>query len=231
MAEGDDSVMAAGGYDYIRDPKAIYARSFAQVRAAIDLSKFPEPLHPVVERLVHACARPEIAAQLRWDGPVAEAGRDALKAGAPILTDAEMVARGVTRSLLPAENPVICRLNDARTPDMAEKLGTTRSAASVDLWKDDLAGSIVAIGNAPTALFHLLERLQDGWPRPAVILAFPVGFVGAAESKQALIDTTAQAAQAALVIPFITLPGRDGGSALAAAAINGLSVLAGREET
>lgn len=209
--------MTAKRYEYIRDPKAIYADSFAQVRAAVDLARFPSRLHPVVERLVHACARPEIAGQLHRDGDVAESGCAALLAGAPILTDAEMVARGVTRRLLPADNPVICRLNHASVPGLAERLGTTRSAAAVELWKDDLDGAVVAIGNAPTALFHLLERLHDGWPRPAAILAFPVGFVGAAESKQALAD-------AALGVPFITLPGRDGGSALAAAAVNGLSV-------
>jgi len=220
MAEAPDTAVQARRYDYIRDPKAIYARSFAQVRAAIDLTRFPAPLHPVAERLVHACARPEIADQLRWDGPVAEAGRDALLAGAPILADAEMVARGVTRALLPAGNPVLCRLNEAPVPELAAELGTTRSAAAVELWKDDLEGAIVAIGNAPTALFHLLERLHDGWPRPAAILAFPVGFVGAAESKDALM-------RAGLGIPYITLPGRDGGSALAAAAVNGLAVLAG----
>lgn len=219
MAEG--SAVMAKRYDYIRDPKAIYASSFAQVRAAVDLSAFPDDLHPVVERLVHACARPEIAGQLRWDGDVAGAGCAALTAGAPILTDAEMVARGVTRSLLPADNPVLCRLNDPEVPALAQEIGTTRSAAAVELWKDDLAGAVIAIGNAPTTLFHLLERLQDGWPLPAVILAFPVGFVGAAESKQALI-------QAELGIPFITLPGRDGGSSLAAAAVNGLSVAVGK---
>lgn len=209
--------MTAKRYEYIRDPKAIYANSFAQVRAAIDLARFPSRLHPVVERLVHACARPEIAGRLRWEGDVAEAGCAALRDGAPILADAEMVARGVTLSLLPAGNPVICRLNDASVPGLADRLGTTRSAAAVELWKDDLDGAVIAIGNAPTALFHLLERLHDGWPRPAAILAFPVGFVGAAESKQALAD-------AALGVPFITLPGRDGGSALASAAVNGLSV-------
>ena len=217
MAEG--SAVMEKRYDYIRDPKAIYAESFAQVRAAVDLARFPDALHPVVERLVHSCARPEIAAALRWEGDVADAGCAVLNAGAPILADAEMVARGVTRPLLPADNPVLCRLNEAGVPDLAARLGTTRSAAAVEFWKADLSGAVVAIGNAPTALFHLLEGLHAGWPRPAVILAFPVGFVGAAESKQALIE-------ADLGIPYITLPGRDGGSALAAAAINGLSVAA-----
>ncbi|RVU36105.1 precorrin-8X methylmutase [Hwanghaeella grinnelliae] len=215
MVEG--SVVTAKRYDYIRDPKAIYAESFAQVRAAVDLARFPAGLHPVIERLVHSCARPDIAGQLVWDGDVADAGCAALRGGAPILTDAEMVARGVTRTLLPANNPVMCRLNDAPVPGLSETLGTTRSAAAIELWKDDLDGAVVAIGNAPTALFHLLERLHDGWPRPAAILAFPVGFVGAAESKDALM-------RADLGIPYITLPGRDGGSALAAAAVNGLSV-------
>lgn len=219
----EGAAVATKRYDYIRDPRAIYASSFAQVRAAIDLSRIPVGLHPVVERLVHACARPEIAGQLRWHGDVAGAGRAALMSGAAILTDAEMVAQGVTRRLLPAENPVLCRLNDPAVPAVAERLGTTRSAAAVDLWRDDLDGAVVAIGNAPTALFHLLERLQEGWPRPSAILAFPVGFVGAAESKQALVE-------AALDIPYITLPGRDGGSALAAAAVNGLSVAASMGE-
>ncbi|WP_425406959.1 precorrin-8X methylmutase [Hwanghaeella sp.] len=217
MVEAGGVPVMTGHYDYIRDPKAIYAESFAQVRAAVDLSRFPSALHPMVERLVHACARPEIADQLRWEGVLAEAGCAALRAGAPILADAEMVARGVTRSLLPADNAVLCRLNEASVPGHAKQLGTTRSAAAVELWRDDLDGAVVAIGNAPTALFHLLERLREGWPRPAVILAFPVGFVGASESKQALME-------AGLGIPFITLPGRDGGSALAAAAVNGLSV-------
>lgn len=220
MTEAENTALASRRYDYLRDPKAIYESSFAQVRASINLGRFPDALYPVVERLVHSCARPEIAGQLRWDGPIAEAGRAALLAGAPIIADAEMVARGVTRSLLPADNRVLCRLNDPAVRGLAETLGTTRSAAAVELWKDDLAGAVVAIGNAPTALFHLLERLAEGWPRPAAILAFPVGFVGASESKQALME-------AALDIPCITLPGRDGGSALAAAAVNGLSVLAG----
>ena len=212
--------MSPKSYDYTRDPSAIYEASFKTVRAEVDLSRFPNALHPVVERLVHACGRPEIAGHLVVGGNPT-AGATALIDAKPVLADAEMVAMGVTRSLLPAENPVVCTLNNACTPARAAALGTTRSAAAVDAWEDYIAGAVVAIGNAPTALFHLLERLHDGWPRPAVILAFPVGFVGAAESKQALID-------AALDVPFITLPGRDGGSALAAAAVNGLSVVASK---
>ncbi len=206
-------------YEYMRDPNAIYAESFAQVRASVDFDRFPGPMHPVVERLVHACARPEIVDNLHWNGAFAEAGAAALKAGAPILTDAEMVARGVTRRMLPAGNVVSCFLRDAGIEALAERKGTTRSAAAVEHWLPQIEGAVVAIGNAPTALFHLMENLHDGWPSPAVILAFPVGFVGASESKQALLE-------ADFAIPFITLTGRDGGSALAAAAVNGLSVLA-----
>ena len=211
--------MSPKRYDYLRDPAAIYETSFRTLRAECDLSRFPPDLFPVVERLVHACGRPEVAAKIAVDGPVASAGTAALRAGKPILADAEMVAMGITRRLLPAANPVLCMLNDAETPARAAALATTRSAAAVDAWREHIEGAVVAVGNAPTALFHLLERLHDGWPRPAVILAFPVGFVGAAESKQALCDAT-------LGIPFVTLPGRDGGSALAAAAVNGLSVAA-----
>jgi len=214
--------MNAKRYDYIRDPAAIYQASFETVRREAELSRFPDPMHPVVERLVHACGRPAVAADLVFDGDLAGAGCAALRAGKPVLADAEMVAMGVTRSLLPAENAVLCTLNNACTPARAAALGTTRSAAAVEAWEEHIAGAVVAIGNAPTALFHLLERLHDGWARPAAILAFPVGFVGAAESKQALCD-------AGLGIPFITLPGRDGGSALAAAAVNGLSVAVRKE--
>ena len=210
--------MSPKRYDYIRDPAAIYKASFETVRREADLSRFPAGMHPVVERLVHACGRPAIAAELVFEGDVAGAGCAALSAGKPILADAEMVAMGITRSLLPAGNDVFCTLNNACTPARAAALGTTRSAAAVEAWEARIAGAVVAVGNAPTALFHLLERLHDGWARPAVILAFPVGFVGAAESKQALRD-------AGLGVPYVTLPGRDGGSALAAAAVNGLSVV------
>lgn len=211
--------MSRQRYDYIRDPSAIYDASFAIVRSESNLTRFPDELHPVVERLVHTCGRPEIADALVVEGPLAAAGVNALKSGKPVFADVEMVVRGVTRSLLPADNEIICTLNDAQTPAEASTLETTRSAAAVEAWGRRVEGAIVAIGNAPTALFHFLEKLHDGWPRPAAILAFPVGFVGAAESKQALRD-------ADLDIPFITLPGREGGSALAAAAVNGLAVAA-----
>ena len=202
--------------DYLRDPAEIYRRSFALVRAETDLSGLPADLAPVVLRLVHACGMPEVVADLAWDGEPAAAGRAALADGGPILADCRMVAEGVIASRLPAENPVLCRLNEPEVPALARARGTTRSAAAAELWRDDLEGAVVAIGNAPTALFRLLELLAEGAPRPAVILAFPVGFVGAADSKEALID-------AGLGVPYLTLRGRRGGSALAAAAVNALA--------
>jgi precorrin-8X/cobalt-precorrin-8 methylmutase len=203
--------------DYLRDPDAIYARSFALIRAEVPLARFPSSLHGMVLRLVHACGMPEIAHDLAWHGEPTLAGRAALARGAAILVDARMVASGVMADRLPAASRVLLTLDDARTPAMAAELATTRSAAAVELWRPHLAGAVVAIGNAPTALFHLLERLRH-WPeRPAAILAFPVGFVGAAESKAALIDS-------GLDLPWLTLRGRKGGSALAAAAVNALLV-------
>jgi len=202
--------------DYIRDPREITRRSFEIVRAETDLSGLPEDVGEVVLRVVHACGMPEIVADIACGGAVAAAGRAALQQGASVLADCEMVAEGVTRSRLPQANRVLCSLNDTRTPDLAQRLGTTRSAAAVDLWGADLKDAVVAIGNAPTALFRLLELLRDGAPRPAAILAFPVGFVGAAESKEALIAS-------GLGVPFVTLRGRRGGSAMAAAAVNALA--------
>ena len=206
--------------DYLRDPAEIYRRSFELVRAETDLSGLPADLAGVALRLVHACGMPEIVADLAWRSAVAAAGRAALAAGAPILADCRMVAEGVTRARLPADNRVICRLNEPTVAELARARGTTRSAAALELWGDDLAGAVVAIGNAPTALFRLLEMLSEGAPRPAAILAFPVGFVGAAESKEALI--AAQIAEGSDV-PYLTLRGRRGGSALAAAAVNALA--------
>ncbi|WP_299626008.1 precorrin-8X methylmutase [Pelagibius sp.] len=202
--------------DYLRDPREITRRSFAIVRAETDLSRFPEDIADIALRVVHACGMPEIAGDLAFGGDLVGKGRRALEAGAPVLADCAMVADGVTRARLPADNPVLCTLNDPRTPDLARDGKTTRSAAAVDLWRDDLEGSVVAIGNAPTALFRLLELLRDGAPRPAAILAFPVGFVGAAESKEALVG-------ADLGVPYLTLRGRRGGSAMAAAAVNALA--------
>ncbi len=203
-------------FDYLRDPEEIYRRSFERLRAECDLSAVPGDLAPVALRLVHACAMPDILGDLAWDGEVAAAGRGALQAGAPVIADCRMTMDGVIRARLPADNPVLCPLDDARVPDLARERGTTRSAAAVDLWRPELGGAVVAIGNAPTALYRLLEILLDGAPRPAVVLAFPVGFVGAAQSKQALIE-------AGLGVPYLTLRGRRGGSALAAAAVNALA--------
>jgi precorrin-8X/cobalt-precorrin-8 methylmutase len=202
--------------EYLRDPAEIYRRSFAAVRAATDLSALAPELESVAIRLVHACGEPGIIAQLEASPGAVAAGRKALAAGAPILVDAEMVGAGIIRSRLPANNKVICTLGEAGVAEAAKVTATTRSAAAVDLWRSHLAGSVVTIGNAPTALFRLLELIAEGAPAPAVILGFPVGFIGAAESKQAL-------ARGALGLPFITLQGRRGGSALAAAAVNALS--------
>ncbi|MGF1628820.1 MAG: precorrin-8X methylmutase [Kiloniellaceae bacterium] len=201
---------------YLRDPQEITRRSFEIVRAETDLSGLPQDIGEIALRVVHACGMPDIAPDLAYGGAVAAAGRAALQAGAAVLADCAMAADGVTRARLPAGNPVLCTLNDPRTPALAKRLGTTRSAAAVDLWGDDLKGAVVAIGNAPTALYRLIEVLQAGAPRPAAILAFPVGFVGAAESKDALIA-------ADLGVPYLTLRGRRGGSAMAAAAVNALA--------
>ena len=202
-------------FDYVRDPAEIYRRSFAAIEAAADLSRFQGTERALAVRLIHACGMAEIAGDLVMSNDPAQAGKAALAAGAPILVDAEMVARGVISSRLPKSNRIICTLNDDGVRDRAAALGTTRSAAAVDAWAPHLDDAVVAIGNAPTALFRLLELLAEGAPRPAVILGFPVGFIGAAESKQALIDH-------ADGIPFATLTGQKGGSALAAAAVNAL---------
>jgi precorrin-8X/cobalt-precorrin-8 methylmutase len=201
---------------YLRDGTAIYQRSFAIIRAEADLSRFSAEEAEVAVRMIHACGQVEAAQHILFGGHVVASARQALAAGAPIFCDAEMVAHGVTRARLPAHNDVICTLNDPRTPGIAEKGGTTRSAAALDLWLDRLAGAVVAIGNAPTALFRLLEMLDDGAPRPAAILGIPVGFVGAAESKAALAADPHG-------VPFIVVSGRIGGSAMTAAAVNALA--------
>jgi len=203
-------------YDYLRDPAAIYRRSFEIVRAACDLDGLPQDVADIAVRLVHACGMPDIIADLRWSGDVAGAARAALQNGAPVIADCRMAANGIIAKRLPADNEIICTIDDARAYDGARERATTRSAASVDLWGERLAGAVVTIGNAPTALFRLLEILQTGAKPPAAIFAFPVGFVGAAESKQALVA-------AELDVPFITLTGRRGGSAIAAAAVNAVS--------
>ncbi|PLS68275.1 MAG: precorrin-8X methylmutase [Cyanobacteria bacterium M5B4] len=204
--------------DYIRNGDEIYRHSFAIIRAEADLSLLPPDLESVVVRLIHSCGMTDIVPDLAYSVDLVPIGRGALQRGAPILCDSEMVANGITKSRLPAANPIICTLNKPIVPTMARELGNTRSAVAVDLWQEHLAGAVVAIGNAPTALFRLLELLASGYPRPAVILGFPVGFVGAAESKAAL-------AQNPWGIPFLTLHGRRGGSSMAVAAVNGLAKL------
>jgi precorrin-8X/cobalt-precorrin-8 methylmutase len=203
-------------YDYIRDGETIYRQSFATIRAEADLSRFSTEEAEIAVRMIHACGMVNAAQHFRFSEGFVEAARDALRAGAPIFTDAEMVARGVTRSRLPADNEVICEINNPETPHLARDHDTTRSAAALHIWLPRLAGSVVAIGNAPTALFHLLELLRDGAPKPAAILGMPVGFVGAAESKQALSDNS-------YGVPFAIVEGRLGGSAMAAAALNALA--------
>lgn len=206
---------------YERDPAAIYRQSFATVEAEADLSGLPDSARPVAVRLIHACGMVEIAQDIICSENLVEKAVEALRSGAPVLCDCEMVRSGVIRRMLPADNDVIATIGDARVAGLAANLGNTRSAAAVELWRDHLEGAVVAVGNAPTALFHLLELLDEGWPKPAAILGFPVGFVGAAESK-------AELAANPRGVPFITLSGRRGGSAIASAAVNALSALATR---
>ncbi|ASY64368.1 Cobalt-precorrin-8x methylmutase [Sinorhizobium sojae CCBAU 05684] len=203
-------------YDYIRDGNAIYERSFAIIRAEADLSGFSEEEADLAVRMVHACGSVEAARQFVFSPDFVSAARTALKIGAPIFCDAEMVVHGVTRARLPAGNDVICTLRDPRTAELAAEMGNTRSAAALKLWGERMAGSVVAIGNAPTALFYLLELLRDGAPKPAAILGMPVGFVGAAESKDALAENS-------YGVPFAIVRGRLGGSAMTAAALNSLA--------
>ncbi len=201
--------------DYLRDAHAIYRESFAIIRAEAELAHIPADLEPVVVRMIHACGMPDIAAELAFSPAAGTAGRAALATGAAILCDARMVAHGITRGRLPAHNEIVCALDDPNLPALARERQTTRTAAAVDLWQPHLEGAVVAIGNAPTALFRLLELLDAGAPRPALILGLPVGFVGAAEAK-------AELAANPRGVPFLTLPGRRGGSAMTAAAINAL---------
>ena len=205
-----------GGLRYQRDPHEIYRQSFAIVRAEARLDHLPEELHDIAIRLVHSCGMTDVPNRLAWSDDVVAAARAALAAGAPILCDSEMVASGIVRARLPADNPVICTLNDPATAELASSIANTRSAAAVELWGDHIEGAVIAIGNAPTALFHLLEMLDADWPRPAAILGFPVGFIGAAESKAELADNPRGT-------PFLTLRGRRGGSAMASAVVNALA--------
>jgi precorrin-8X/cobalt-precorrin-8 methylmutase len=202
--------------DYIRDGARIYERSFAIIRTEADLARFSSEEADIVVRMIHACGCVEVAGHVAFGAGLVGAAREALARGASILCDSEMVAHGITRARLPARNEVVCTLHDARVAVLAQKLGTTRSAAALDLWQDRLGGAVVAIGNAPTALFRLLEMLDAGAPKPAALLGIPVGFVGAAESKDALAADSRD-------VPFLTVRGRMGGSAMTAAAVNALA--------
>ena len=203
---------------YLRDPELIYQQSFNAIRKEADLSHFPQDIANIVVRMIHSCGMTDIAQDIVYTISAASAGKAALIQGAPVLCDSRMVCEGVIRAKLPAENEVLCWNNCPESAVLAKKLGTTRSAASVELWRPKLAGAVVAVGNAPTALFRLLEVLEEGVDPPAVIFGLPVGFVGAAESKELLVKQCKESVQ------FLTLNGRRGGSAIAAAAVNALTV-------
>ncbi|WP_067468083.1 precorrin-8X methylmutase [Actinomadura macra] len=200
--------------DYVRDGAEIYRRSFATIRAEADLAGLPEDVARVAVRMIHACGMTDLVQDLGYAPGAVAAARAALVDGRPVFCDARMVAAGVTRARLPADNDVVCTLGDPRVPGLARELGTTRSAAALELWRDRLAGSVVAIGNAPTALFRLLEMVADGAGVPAAVIGVPVGFIGAAESKEAL---------AASGLPYLVVRGRRGGSAMTAAAVNAIA--------
>ncbi|GAA1235847.1 precorrin-8X methylmutase [Kitasatospora nipponensis] len=202
--------------EYEKDGAAIYRESFATIRAEADLAGLPADVSQVAVRMIHACGMTDLVADLLWTPGVVAAARTALRAGAPILCDVSMVASGVTRKRLPADNEVICTLSDPAVPGLAAELGTTRSAAAMELWRDRLEGAVVAVGNAPTSLFRLLEMIEAGAPRPAAVIGVPVGFIGAAESKQALADHPSG-------LEHLVVRGRRGGSAIAAAALNAIA--------
>jgi precorrin-8X/cobalt-precorrin-8 methylmutase len=203
-----------GVYEYEKDGAEIYRQSFATIRAEADLAGLPDDVARVVVRMIHACGQVDLVDDVAHSPAVVERARSALDTGAPVLCDAQMVASGITRRRLPKDNDVVCTLNDPRTPQLATQLGTTRTAAALELWGDRLGGAVVAIGNAPTALFHLLEMVAAGAPRPAAVLGIPVGFIGAAESKDAL---------AASDLEYLVVRGRRGGSAITAAAVNAIA--------
>jgi precorrin-8X/cobalt-precorrin-8 methylmutase len=200
--------------DYVRDGREIYRRSFATIRAEADLDRFPDDVARVVVRMIHACGMVDLTEAVNYSPGVVAAARKALTDAAPILCDATMVASGITRPRLPAGNEIICTLSDPAVAGLAERIGNTRSAAALDLWLDRLDGAVVAIGNAPTALFRLLELVADGGPRPAAVIGVPVGFIGAAESKQALAESD---------LEYLVVHGRRGGSALAVSAVNAIA--------
>jgi precorrin-8X/cobalt-precorrin-8 methylmutase len=203
-------------YSYLRDPATIYRRSFELIEQEADLGRFPSEMRPLALRLAHAVGDVAILNELIWSGDAASAGGAALAVGKPVLVDSRMVAAGIIGGRLPGKSDIVCTLGDPKTGELAASLATTRSAAAVELWRPYLADAVVAIGNAPTALFHLLEMIAEGAPRPALVLGFPVGFVGAAEAKAAL-------AEFGDGLEFVALRGRRGGSALAAAAVNALA--------
>ena len=203
-------------FEYEKDGAAIYRQSFATIRAEADLAALPADVSQVAVRMIHACGMVDLVRDITYTPGVVARAREALRAGAPIFTDVRMVASGVTRKRLPADNDVICTLSDPSVPDLAAKLGTTRSAAALELWRDRLEGAVVAVGNAPTALFRLLEMIEEGAPRPAAVIGVPVGFVGAAESKDALAAHPSR-------LEHLVVRGRRGGSAIAAAALNAIA--------
>jgi precorrin-8X/cobalt-precorrin-8 methylmutase len=202
------------GFDYVRDGAEIYRRSFATIRAEADLARFPADVARVVVRMIHSCGMTDLPADVGYSDGVVRAARAALLGGAPILCDAQMVASGISRSRLPARNEIVCTLSDPAVPSLAERLGTTRSAAALDLWGSRLSGAVVAIGNAPTALFRLLELVQAGGGRPAAVIGIPVGFIGAAESKLALAGSG---------LEHLVVHGRRGGSAMTVASVNAMA--------
>jgi precorrin-8X/cobalt-precorrin-8 methylmutase len=201
--------------DYIRDGAEIYRRSFATIRAEADLSRFHGLEEKIAVRIIHACGMVEITSDIEMSETFAADARAAMRRGAPVLCDAKMVAQGITRPRLPANNQIICTLDDPDVPALAARMGTTRSAAAMELWRPHLAGALVAIGNAPTSLFHLLDMLDQGAPQPAAVIGTAVGFVGAKESKEALAGDGR--------VPFLIVRGRKGGSAMAVAAVNAIA--------
>jgi precorrin-8X/cobalt-precorrin-8 methylmutase len=202
--------------EYERDGAEIYRQSFATIRSEADLSGLPDDLATVVVRMIHACGMVDLVDDVEASDGIVATARAALRAGAPVLCDAQMVAAGITRRRLPSDNPIVCTLSDPQVPELAARLGTTRSAAALELWRPMLDGAVVAVGNAPTALFHVLEMVAAGGPRPAAVLGLPVGFIGAAESKAALAGNDAG-------LPYLVVHGRRGGSAMAVAAVNAIA--------
>jgi precorrin-8X/cobalt-precorrin-8 methylmutase len=213
-------VIRGGNREYLRDGAEIYRRSFATIRAEADLTGLPTDVAQVAVRMMHACGQVDLCRDIGYSPGVVAAARASLRAGAPVLCDAAMVASGITRARLPAANQIVCTLRDPRVPALATELGTTRSAAALELWREHLDGAVVAIGNAPTALFHLLDMLDAGAPRPAAVLGIPVGFVGAAESKQALADYRDRHGTG---VEHLVVHGRRGGSAITVAAVNAMA--------